>query len=151
MTAARRRSGDPEDADFTPARGTRAAVAPPSEVSDELRDFAEELKATVLSSFPRPEKKISLQAWLTGAVAAGLITLLAYYAGRDRKNIDESFAASQADRAAIHLTLSSHETQIQLMKQQIEIMQKSQEKLVVSNEEQSKKLDQLLREVKILK
>ena len=73
---------------------------------------------------------------------------LAYFAGRDRKNVDDALAASQADRAQIHLAVAAHETQIQLLRQQIEAIQASHEKLMAQSEEQTRKLDQVLREVK---
>lgn len=120
MSSARRRADDPEEADYREARLT----------------------------LPLPPPTGSLQRWVTGVVAASLIGLLAFFAGRDRKSIDDDFAASQADRAAIHLSLQAHETQLQLMKQQIDLMQRSYERLFAQAEEQSRKLDQVLREVK---
>lgn len=122
MSPARRRADDPEDADFRESRRTIHITEKPANGS--------------------------LQKWITGVVAAALISGLAFLLGRDRKSIDDDFAASQADRAAIHLSLQAHETQLQLMRQQIEVMQKSHEKLLGQAEDQSRKLDQLLREVK---
>lgn len=91
---------------------------------------------------------MSFEKWAAAALGTLLLSGIMFLAGRDRKQIDDAFDDSRRDRAEIRMSVTSHETQLQLMKQRMDLIQNNYEKLSQQNEETSRKLDAILRELK---